>query len=129
MNGLSNFQEMHYLSLTKSLIAILVFNYFTNINQINAQSSYCLNFPTNPGPNNFPQLPNKYQARVEVNFVNEKRTSDMNIHFDSSKSRASIEIKEKNSIKTLIFNYETDEIYQLTCIYFHFLIINKKELN
>ena len=68
MNGLSNFQEMHYLSLTKSLIAILVFNYFTNIYQINAQSSYCLNFPTNPGPNNFPQLPNKYQARVEVNF-------------------------------------------------------------
>jgi hypothetical protein len=116
---------MNYLSLAKRFF--IIFNVITittiNINQINAQSNYCLNFPTNPGPNNFPQLPDKYQAKVEVNFANEKRTSDMNIHFDSSKNRASIEIKEKNSIKKLIFNYETDEIYQLTCKY-HFFTSN-----
>jgi hypothetical protein len=113
---------MHCLSLTNSFFVIFNLIFIINNDQINAQSSFCLNFPINPGPFNFPQLPNKYQARVEVNYVNEKRTSDMYIYYDSSKNRASIEIREKNTIKTLIFNYDTDEIYQLTCIWLFLLL-------
>ena len=76
---------------------------------------YCQNFPTNPGPNNFPTLPSAYQARVEVNYATEKRSSDMRVFYNYGSRLASVEIKENNSIKKLIFSYDTDEIYSLTC--------------
>ncbi len=64
---------------------------------------------------NFPTIPSKYEARVEVNWQDEKRSTEMRVFFDSSVKRAAVEMKENNTITRLIFNYETDEIYKLTC--------------
>jgi hypothetical protein len=100
MNGFKN------ISLLLVIVAMLF---------VEKSEQFCSNFPIYPGPDGFPSLPLKYQARIEVNSVYEKRTSDLRVFYDFASNRAAIQIAEKNSFKKLIFNYDTNEIYSLTC--------------
>lgn len=75
----------------------------------------CSSYPYVSGPSPTPSIPSKYSARVEVNMKEDEKTMEMRAFYDYSKRKAAVEIKEDKIIKKLIFNYETDEIYVLTC--------------
>ena len=53
---------------------------------------------------------------MEVNQLEDDRTYEMRAFFDSSKRKAALEIRDNSISKKLIFNYETDEIFSMTCI-------------
>lgn len=73
-----------------------------------------------------PNFPQKYSTRVEVNQLEDDTTYEMQAYYDYSKKRASLDFKENNIWKKLIFNYETDEIYLLICkILIKFFILSK----
>lgn len=50
---------------------------------------------------------------VEINIVNQNRSSNQRWYFDNSDRKAAIDIKQDNQISKLIFHYETDEVYQI----------------
>jgi hypothetical protein len=60
-----------------------------------------------------PSLPFAFQVDVEINIVNENRSSNQKWTFDGPNRLAALEIKENNSIVNYIFNYETDEVFQI----------------
>ena len=72
-----------------------------------------------------PSLPARYQTRVEVNLKEEQKSIEMMISYNYDYKRAFIEIRDNNTINKLIFSFDTDEIYSITCIKF---IFNNYEL-
>lgn len=60
-----------------------------------------------------PVLPRTFQVNVEINLVNEKRTSSQKWYFDGPNRQAALDIRENDQINKLIFNYETNEVYEI----------------
>jgi hypothetical protein len=62
-----------------------------------------------------PALPSQYQTRVEIKMVEKKEAIEMQLFYDYNARRAAVEVKGENKYEKLIFNYETNEIYELKC--------------
>jgi len=62
-----------------------------------------------------PIIPNIYRSRVEVNHVEEQRSTEMEISYNNNLRKAFIEMKRDNSATKLIYNFDTDEIYSIKC--------------
>ncbi len=60
-----------------------------------------------------PTLSNVFQTRIEITYVTEKRSASTRLFYDYDSRRAAIEIIEKDSYMKLIFNYETDELFEI----------------
>lgn len=65
------------------------------------------------GPDPIPSIPKKFQTRVEINIENQNRMMEMRYFYDYEQRRAAIITRESNTDTKLIFNYDTDEIYEL----------------
>lgn len=65
------------------------------------------------GPDPIPLIPNKFQTRVEINIENQNRMTEMRYFYDFEQRKAAILTRESNTDTKLIFNYDTDEIYEL----------------
>lgn len=60
-------------------------------------------------------IPNVYRSKVELNHVEEQRTTEMEISFNNNLRKAYIETKRNNTAEKLIYNFETDEIFSIKC--------------
>ena len=61
----------------------------------------------------YPELPQTFQTRVEINYITEKRSATTQWFYDYNKRKGAIHIKENNFIYQLIFNYKTDELFSV----------------
>lgn len=50
-----------------------------------------------------------------MNQLEDDKSYEMQAFYDYSKKKATLDLRENSVWKRLIFNYETDEIYLLTC--------------
>ena len=82
---------------------------------IHCQNEYCTEFPIQLGSDPIPELPKSYEVRIETNLELDGRTQEMRLFYDFNQRKAAIELKEDNQYYKLIFNYETDEIFELNC--------------
>jgi hypothetical protein len=103
------------------IIRSILFSFIVGL--VCCQNEYCNEFPTQLGSDPIPELPKSYEVRVEANLELDGRTQELRLFYDYDQRRAAIELKEDNQYYKLIFNYETDEIYELNCkkkYYSHF---------
>ncbi|RMZ93756.1 EF-hand domain-containing D1 [Brachionus plicatilis] len=63
------------------------------------------------GSDPIPSIPSKFQTRVEVNT--ESQMTEFRYFYNYDQRRAAIETRKSNNYQKLIFNYDTDEIYEL----------------
>lgn len=62
-----------------------------------------------------PELPQAYEARIEVNYLTgDKRSTSVVHNYDYNRRRASIWTQSNNTNTKLIFDYETEEIHVVT---------------
>ncbi len=59
-------------------------------------------------------FPNKFQTKIEINYLSENRSANTEWFYDYDTRQAAIEIKENDQIKKYIFNYLTDELFLIT---------------
>jgi len=74
------------------------------------------NFQNMPLVGTNPALPRTFEINVEINVVNENRTVNQKWMFDGPNRKAAIDITEKDTIRKLIFNYETNEVYEIIAL-------------
>lgn len=72
----------------------------------------CILTPSD-GPDPVPSIPNRFQTRVEINTDGQNQMKEFRYFYDYDYRRAAIEMRESNFYTKLIFNYDTDEIYEL----------------
>ena len=73
-----------------------------------------------------PSIPTKFQTRVEVNTEGDNKQFELRYYYDYDRRKAAIETRQNNMNIRLIFNYDTDEIYELKSLKFK-LINNELE--
>lgn len=61
-------------------------------------------------------LPNKFSTRVEIT-TDGKESTDVEMNFDYDRRKAAITLESRDTRTDLIFNYETDEIYLVECMF------------
>ncbi|CAF0875761.1 unnamed protein product [Brachionus calyciflorus] len=91
-------------------ILLLLGYLITLINYVYGQC----NLQPSSGPEPVPSIPSKFQVRVEVNTEGDLKMSEMRYYYDYDQRKAAIETRQNNMNTRLIFNYQTDEIYELT---------------
>ncbi len=96
-----------------NLFCSILFSFIVSI--VYCQNDYCTEFPTQLGSDPIPELPKSFEVRVETNLDVDGRTQEMRLFYDYDQRKAAIELKEDNQFYKLIFNYETDEIFELNC--------------
>lgn len=60
-----------------------------------------------------PSIPPKFQTRVEVNTEGDNKQIELRYFYDYDRRQAAIETRQNNMNTRLIFNYDTNEIYEL----------------
>lgn len=76
----------------------------------------CDNTGSAPHTGTYPVLPSVFKTRVEINYKTEKRSATTQWFYDFDKRKAAIDIKENNYIYKRIYNYETNEIFDMQAI-------------
>ena len=73
----------------------------------------CPTIPATMGPDPIPSIPTQYETRVEINIDNDQKTREMRLFYDYDLRKAAVIFKKDNKYEKLIFNYDTNEIYEL----------------
>lgn len=95
------------------MIKITLLSIFLFKNFLNAQEC---NFQNMPIVGSNPVLSRIFEIHAEINIINENRTVNQKWLFDGPNRKAAIDIIEKDTIKKLIFNYETNEVYEIKAL-------------
>ena len=67
----------------------------------------------NTDTNTIPKLPLIFQTRIEINYLTENRSATTRWFYDREARKAAIEVVERGKMSKLIFNYETDELFEI----------------
>ncbi|XP_060563272.1 uncharacterized protein LOC132722747 [Ruditapes philippinarum] len=78
-----------------------------------SEQMYCTSYNgTNTGPS-LPDLPDQYSTTIEATLLEANKTLTGYEYFDNPGNRASLKIETAGSLHTIVFNYASDELFNI----------------
>ncbi|RNA13065.1 hypothetical protein BpHYR1_026065 [Brachionus plicatilis] len=99
------------IKLAQVLILFLIVE-FINCQKI----KFCSPVTSNINPDELPKLPDEFEARVELNSINENLNSEVKILYDRNEKRADVTIRDQNNTFRQIYDFEHDQLFTLIMV-------------
>lgn len=64
-------------------------------------------------PEEFPKLPPEFQTRIEVNYISQKRNSEVIIIYDSEDKRAEVSVREQDGTFRIVYYFDQDLVFRV----------------